>query len=103
MSDGDLTIEKLKIVEQLQIISQNQAVMKQQVDSFRTIHEGVQRILDRHDLMILGDGSEQHVGISGRLKTLEDDMKSRNDHTKWLWSGVIASAIAHAYHFIFGK
>ena len=99
----DLTLEKLKIVEQLHVISQNQAVMKEQMDGFKVIHEGVQKILDRHDLMLFGDGSVDKTGVNSRIKVLEDDMGARITHQRVIYTGIIGLIVEHIRHLFLGK
>ena len=102
IEDNSLTLEKMRVVEQLQAINQSQAIMREQISSFKIFHENIQKILDRHDLILLGDGSQEHIGVSGRLKVLEDDMKSRDIHHKVLYTGLVSSIFAHIYKFFFG-
>lgn len=102
MGDNDLTLEKLKIVEQLQEISKMQVRMTEQMTNYGRINDAVQKILDRHDLILLGDGSTDHIGVSGRLKSLEDDFDIRKNHTKWIWSAIILSFLEHLRYVFFG-
>jgi len=93
--ENDLTIEKLRIVEQLQQISTNQAVMGQKIDELAGHYKMFQETLT---------GTSENPGIIIRVDRLEQKSEGHRWMVRLIWTALIPLALSHLWRvFVTGK
>lgn len=97
MAQGDLTLEKLKVVERLNELEKTNAVIIEKIDTqhqmLKDLEESLASYMQKMDHIVIGNGK---IGLVGKVDSLE---KLRN-HINFLWGAVVVAAIKSTIDYI---